>query len=258
MVKTPILLSLLVSLTTFAVAASAAAPAEPVEFSADTVQSTPQGGSVQGRLYVGRLGMRREYARNGQQVVEIVNRGLGNSCMLFPADRTYMERSVPSQQPGGTPTSKRIDPCAGAPQGVTCTRLGTEVVGGRQTEHWEIVAAHQGRTMRTEQWIDTERGIPLRQSFPGGSMELRLLGEETIDGRIAEKWEMTRASQEQTHRSTQWYDRKLQMALREELPGSYRRELRNVVEGPQPANLFELPAGYRPRPTQPQQGGYGQ
>ena len=45
--------------------------------------------------------------------------------------------------------------------------------------------------------------------------------------------------------TTQWYDRELQIAMREELPGGYFRELRNIRIGPQSDALFRVPAGYR-------------
>jgi hypothetical protein len=253
--KTRIFASLILTTLLTAAGLDAAAAGVTAEFSADTTQSSAQGGRVDGRVYVGRLGMRREHMREGQQVVEIVNNDHGKTWILFPADKTYIERPAPRQQPAdATATEDSINPCAKAPQGVTCTRLGTQTVSGRQAEHWEIVVTHQGQTMRSEQWIDVERRIPLRQTFPGGSMELRLLGEEPVAGRNAEKWESVRTAQGQSYRSVQWYDPKLNTTLREEMPGKLSRELHNVVEGPQPASLFELPAGYRPRPSPPQGG----
>lgn len=247
----------LVILLAATLAISANVPAgndPPVEFSAETFETSQQGGTVRGKIYASAQGMRREQQYDQQRVIEILNRKQGKAWVLFPAERTYIEQQRPpgSELPavagGGRPT---INPCQGAPEGVRCRKLGTEVIDGRQTQRWEIVTEQQGRTMRTEQWIDVERGMPIKQDFPGGSSELRLVGEEQVNGRETEKWELIQqTAQGQTYRTVQWYDPVLEMTVREEMPGGYRRELRNIRIGPQPASLFELPEGYRPKPAQ--------
>ena len=77
-------------------------------------------------------------------------------------------------------------------------------------------------------------------------MELKVVGRETLGGRATEKWEMTqtRGGGEPVH-SYQWYDPKLGVAIREELPGGYVREMSDIRVGKQPDSLFEVPRGYR-------------
>jgi hypothetical protein len=131
-------------------------------------------------------------------------------------------------------------------QGVTCQNLGKEQLSGRQSTKWQMTFEHEGQTLTGTQWIDDERGIPLRQVMPNGqSTELRLLGMDNIDGRTVEKWEMTSMrGDEAPQHAYQWYDPTLQLAIREEFPGGYLRELRNIREGEQPAALFAIPPGY--------------
>ena len=45
--------------------------------------------------------------------------------------------------------------------------------------------------------------------------------------------------------TTQWYDPQLKIAIREELPGGYFRELRDIRVGAQSPQLFTIPAGYQ-------------
>jgi hypothetical protein len=77
-------------------------------------------------------------------------------------------------------------------------------------------------------------------------MALEMTGRETVNGRTAEKWEMTVEREDgQTQRSYLWYDPVLKMAIREEFPGGYVRELTDIRIGPQPDSLFRVPGGYR-------------
>jgi hypothetical protein len=68
---------------------------------------------------------------------------------------------------------------------------------------------------------------------------------ETLDGRAVEKWEMvaTMPNQPET-RTFQWFDPELELAVRQEYPGGFVSELKNVSVGKQPDHLFSIPAGY--------------
>lgn len=45
--------------------------------------------------------------------------------------------------------------------------------------------------------------------------------------------------------STEWYDKELKIVIREELPGGYVREMRDIVVGPQDPGLYLVPQGYQ-------------
>jgi hypothetical protein len=227
-----------------------------VEFSAESVSHGPEEQSMSSKMFVGKNGTRKEFSHEGKRVIEIVNPSKHVTWMLFPDKKTYLERRL-GPPPGSKPAAKpdAANPCAGAPESVSCRKLGVERVNGREAVKWEIVSSRQGRTMRTMQWIDQERGIPIKQEFPGGSSEYRMIGEETVNGRKTEKWEYVqyRQKDDKTTRTLQWYDPILKMPIREEMPGGYSRELRNIQVGPQPASLFELPQGYEKK-EMPRQG----
>jgi hypothetical protein len=220
-----------------------------VQFSAEMVRHGPGGKTATGRMYVGDGRTRMEMSQQGREVVRISDQGRRMEWILFPAERGYLERAVPPAGEGApapsAPPSAESDPCAGMP-GVTCRRLGVEDVNGRPAVKWEMSMTHEGKTLTGVQWLDQDRGIPLKHQMPNGqSMELKLLGKETIEGRQVEKWEMTSATPNQQPTVTfQWYDPELKLAVRDELPGGFVSELKDIRIAPQPDSLFMVPDGY--------------
>ena len=231
-----------------AVFALLAAGAPAIEFSADTLDTGPEDQRVFGKMFVGKNGFRRESTQQDKRVIEIMNQLEQVSWILFPEEKTYYERpgGLLPQAFGEEGKAGVIDPCDDAPESMRCKKLGIEAVRGRETEKWEMVSAYRGQTSRMIQWIDRARGIPIKQEFPGGSSEYRMLGKEILSGRETEKWEHIQSQQQgqRSLRTVLWYDPKLNLTIREELPGGQVRELKNIQEGPQPASLFELPQGY--------------
>ena len=215
-------------------------------FSAEIIQQGPQGQSSTGKMFVGKDRVRTDMTQNGEKIIHIVDNEQQMEWILYPSQRSYMampRRASEGASPEATPPA---NPCAGM-QGVTCKNLGKERVHGRQATKWQMTYEHQGETMTGTQWIDEERRVPLRQVMPNGqTTELRMLGMDNIGGRTVEKWEMTAMrGNEAPQRAYQWYDPKLELAVREEFPGGHVRELRNIRIGHQPDALFSIPAGYR-------------
>jgi hypothetical protein len=222
---------------------SSAVLAAGVDFSADMVQSGPRG-EMTSRLYSSQGRMRMEYNQSGRTVVQIMDPAKGVAYTLFPQQKTFMVRRGPPSSPSqgeGVPAN----PCAGM-QGVTCRKLGVEKVNGRDAEKWEFSGQYQGKAVTTMTWYDVQRGNPVRRDNPDGSRtELRFLGMEKLNGRNTEKWQSVRVGSDgKTQESSQWFDTRLQTVIREEFPGGYVREMRNIKEGPQPGRLFTVPQGY--------------
>ena len=67
------------------------------------------------------------------------------------------------------------------------------------------------------------------------------LGSERLNGRNTQKWEITST---RGGKGYLWVDPRLAFVIRMQDQEGLT-ELRNIEEGPQPPNLFELPAGYR-------------
>jgi len=259
--RSPIISSLIILLfTSFMAAASQGL----VEFSADVIQSMPQQEPQQGRMYVGNNQMRTDINVGGKSMIQIIDVKMQTAYMLDPEQKTYMERKAgPGELNSGRggPASDS-DPCAGM-QNLACRRIGVESVNGRSAEKWELENAAMGQSGKMVIWLDQERHIPVRQLLPdGATMEMRLLGSETLNGRTVEKWEMkaTRPGG-QSSLAYQWFDPELNMNIREEQPGGFISELRNIRIGNQPADLFVVPTGYKmmsmPQDSVPRQQGQG-
>ncbi|WP_295391469.1 hypothetical protein [uncultured Thiodictyon sp.] len=244
------------ALLAVAMAAAGAVRADgtAVQFAADMARSAPDGQTVGGKLFVGDGRTRMELSQQGRDVVRISDQQRGMEWMLFPADKTYLERSAPAGRPPATPSAE-ADPCA-ALKGLTCRRVGIEEVNGRPAVKWEMSMTDKGQALTATQWLDVQRGLPLKNVLPNGqTMELKLIGSETLNGRPAEKWEMTTALPNQPPASSmQWYDPELKLAVREEFRGGAVSELKNIKVGTQPDDLFKIPDGYTkktlPQPAQ--------
>lgn len=236
--------------------ATAQAETGVAQFAAEMVRRGPDGQVTSGKMFVGDGRTRMEMSQQGREVIRISDQNRGMEWILFPAEQNYLERGAP---PGGgsAPSalkqpSAETNPCEGL-SGVACRRVGVEDVNGRPAVKWEMSVTQEGQTLTGTQWLDQERGIPLKSVMPNGpAMELKILGQEAIDGRQVEKWEMTMtAPNQQPSRTFQWYDPQLKLAVREEFPGGYVSELKNIRVGPQADDLFSVPAGYT-RMTLPQ------
>jgi len=215
------------------------------QFSADTIQKAPDRPPVTGKMYVGKGRMRTEFHHNGKTMIEIVDPRAGREYMLFPAQRRYLERPL---SPSATTLANRTDdanPCAGM-AGVTCRDLGKVMLNGRAAEKWAMTGTMNGRTVHGMEWTDLQHHFPVRRQFEGRvTFALRYEGKATVEGRAVEKWVSTATGAHgRTMKVTQWYDPKLNIAIRQKAADGYVRELHNIKEGPQPVSLFELPAGY--------------
>ena len=216
-----------------------------VEFSADLVQSGPQGMTSEGRIFVGRYGVRTEMSQDGKKVVQVHDKKNQVTRILFPEQRSYMEQPGPGPAPGSSGKGMVTNPCQGMP-GAQCRNLGKETISGRTAVKWEVTIDQQGQTLRSTQWIDAERGMPLRQETERGRMELIMVGVEQLAGRKVEKWQMEISAEGQPLQTmTQWFDPQLSLAIREEFPGGMVREMRNIRVGTQDPSLFTVPSGYQ-------------
>jgi outer membrane lipoprotein-sorting protein len=71
------------------------------------------------------------------------------------------------------------------------------------------------------------------------------LGSETLEGRQTDQWEFVATQGEESYRTVMWIDQRLRIPVRMEGPGGAASELRDIREGPQPPELFSIPADYK-------------
>lgn len=155
------------------------APARPwfsKQFSAQVVGPDPADPQkkVTQRLYVGAGALRLEEPAPAARVF-IYDRDRDRTLVLFPARKQYREvrGAVGSiadllPKPGG-------NPCAGGPvtKNVTCRKTGSERIGGRVADRWEVVFEAGGRKLVARRWVDRELGVWLRHvTYEGATFEL--------------------------------------------------------------------------------------
>jgi len=217
-----------------------------ISFSADAYQQAPQQPPQQAKMYVSENAVRSEYSTQGGQVVEIVYRKEKKRIILFPEQKSYREE-LGIAIPDNRFTSKKTgSPCEGVPN-VTCTKLADEKIGNIETEKWEFISNITDKEVRTLHWLDKEHRFPVKQNYPDGTIsELRKLTTETINNRVAQKWQLIISRPNGVrHESFQWYDPELRIAIREEIPGGYIRELRNILTGKLDTTLFTIPEDFK-------------
>ncbi len=216
-----------------------------VEFSADTVETDMQGGEQTGKIYVGKDRIRTDIDINGQSLIQIIDLKAQEALMINTQEKSFLRRQAGGGEMVSAPKTDAASPCAGM-QNITCKQTGKEQVYGRPALKWEFTSEAGEHAESMTIWLDEQRGIPTRQVMPdGSSIEMRMLGPDTVGGRKAEKWELTVTGPDgKSTTSYQWYDPGIDMNIREESANGYFRELRNIRLGKQPDSLFSIPAGY--------------
>jgi len=218
-----------------------------VEFSATAVQIAPGQSEHQKKMYVGKDIVRTDSVFNNNTLIEIVNSKEQVRLFLVPGEKIYLKQESPGPfMPVESGESESTSPCTEM-RDTSCEMLGKEMINNRQAEKWEFAEKRGDQMYLSLHWIDVERRMVVRELMPDGTLtEMLPLGAEQIHGRQTEKWlwrSLTPDGQMQT--ATQWYDPELELSIREELPGGYVRELRDIRTGMQEKTLFEIPEGYR-------------
>ncbi|MBF0625063.1 MAG: hypothetical protein HQL82_09685 [Magnetococcales bacterium] len=252
---------------TLAAPPALAAPWYGGPFSAEIVMSSSgdPANQASGRLFVGETALRAEGTHQGQTKAVIIDRTQGKAWTLLVDRKQYHEGISDAPMPPQPDIQDNLPgdpngPCQTGQGEMQCQKMGSEAVNGIPTDKWQIVRNSQGRTMGMILWVDPQRRLILRrQAQNGPTMERSFQGMEQVNGRNAEKWEFTESFQNQSRRYTQWTDATLRIPLRMTGEQQFSAELRNVTEGPQNPELFQIPKDYQqiapPQPPQQQGGG---
>lgn len=210
------------------------------DFSADAVQYDPQNRSVSGRMFVGKGRVRTELTRDGVSVVEIIDPEKAVALLLFPSRKQYMERRLPKM---AEDASDAGNPCNELPN-MQCHKIGTEKINEREAEKWEIT---NPAGEKAYQWSDLEHHFAIKREFAGSVMlELTYQGNEALNGRNTEKWRSVLMQNDgKPLESYQWYDPKLNIAIKQALADGSVRVLKNIVVAAQPDTLFQVPADFQ-------------
>lgn len=95
-----------------------------------------------------------------------------------------------------------------------------------------------------EQKVDP-RNIAAVMNEAAGQVEREALGKEEIDGRLTDKYKVTYTYGGETASMFVWTTQASNIPVKTmAVDGSWSMEYKNLKEGPQSADLFEIPAGY--------------
>lgn len=235
-----ILKSLILSLMLIVITGSCYASITDKEFSADAVVTIPGQPTTTSKLFVGKNVVRTEVETSDGIIIDIVFPFKGMLIKLNTKHQQYIEIPIEKQK-----SDKDNNPCNRI-RNASCTLIGTEKVDGRDAQKWQILADQQGKKVRTLHWVDVKRQLAVREFFNDGSMaEMKYEKNEAINGRQTEKWVRTISRPDGSIVSSyQWYDPQLEIAIKEELPGGYIRELNNIKVGVQKKSIFDIPDNY--------------
>ncbi len=216
-----------------------------IEFSADAIQVSPGRAPLSSKMYVSTSAVRTDMIQNGLHIIDIAYPQKGKRVVLYPEKNLYIEQTgLPTLKSWSSKSAKT--PCEGI-KNAKCKKLSTETLNKVKVEKWQVEQTIAGKKYRSLHWIDSKRRIAIKELFhDGGVAELKMLGEDKINNRKTEKWEYQYSNPAGQQRvSRQWYDTQLKMVIREEMPGGFLRELKNIKIEKQKKSLFNIPKGYK-------------
>ncbi|MBF0158019.1 MAG: hypothetical protein HQL58_00695 [Magnetococcales bacterium] len=148
-----------------------------VEFSADVVRTTRDGRHEQGRIHVGRGGVRSEALLNGQKVAMIYDISQKQVWMLLLEQKFYTSRNGVDMRPPPLPDAED-SPCRQRER-FSCTQQGAEQLQGRHVLRWIVLVRGTEQVVPHELWIDPRVRIAIREQYGDGLVvELRNIREE--------------------------------------------------------------------------------
>lgn len=214
--------------------------ADGTAFTADALQTYPNGAAQHGRLFVGPGGIRFESGAGPRQTIEIVLPKQKLTRILLPAEKIYFER--PGAAP--MPTDRPAKPCPAVP-GLKCEKVGADKLDDTNTEKWR--AQMNGAPGGVMMWWDPARKMILRQEYPDGRvMQMTRRGTEDYEGRTVERWDVSYAMPAgPVWRAVHLYDAKLAVSVQETGPDGMMRRLSRIKETAADPAWFDVPKDYR-------------
>lgn len=120
-------------------------------------------------------------------------------------------------------------------EGVTITRMDMKLV-------WILMPKDK---MYMEQPFDPRKAMATSEKL-SGEIERKLIGRETIDGRMTDKYQIVYNQNGKRETIFQWIAAGLMVPVKTAaVDNSWTMEYKNIKLGRQPASLFEVPADYQ-------------
>lgn len=145
-------------------------------FTGELTMKGKGGHDMNGKVYFSGSKMRWDMNAAGHSSIMINDTNNKVSYMIMPEQKMYMEMRAgqhnPMQRGPKMDTLKSYDPnnpCAANPD-MTCQKVGSESVNGRNTDHWIFTDKKNNSTMNV--WIDKNIHFPIRTQSNEMQMDL--------------------------------------------------------------------------------------
>lgn len=150
----------------------------------------------------------------------------------FSADMLYKTKSYSAEGKMFVTSDKtRME----TPQGITIVRMDRNVM-------WVLLP---DQNMYMEQPIEINNLAAMKDKIPG-EIERTLVGKESVDGKIADKYKIVYSHQGLTSTVFQWIVPGTTIPVKTmSEDGNWMVEYKNISRAKQSDSLFELPAGYK-------------
>lgn len=154
-------------------AAVAQVPSMP-SFSADMSVKSPRDRGMTGKMYMGSGKMRMDMTTEGGRMSMISDGAKKVGYMLMHDQKMYMEMSADGRGMGPMGRGPKMPdvkqygdtPCAGR-SGVTCTKVGSEMMNGRMCDKWQIASANKSEAGTV--WVDQKTRMPIKSVMGDGT-----------------------------------------------------------------------------------------
>lgn len=121
------------------------------------------------------------------------------------------------------------------PESITITRMDKNVM-------WMLMPSEK---MYMEHPFDP-RNVTATSEKVSGEIERKLIGQETVDGKMTTKYRVTYEAEGVKETIFQWIDNASRIPVKTAaVDGSWMMEYKNLKIGAQPDSLFEIPAEYQ-------------
>jgi len=160
---------------------------------------------------------------SGEIQVRDLDGGMGNGKLYVGAAKQLLEFTA-----FGEVRPTIVDPASDTQR----------TVSPRQRNFMELPRGESGGPVRIPRLGSVDPNNPCGT---GDLVDCRRLGAEMVNGQATQKWEYTNTDGE---RVTAWIATRLRFPIKTIADTGATNEIRNVVEGPQPANLFAVPTGF--------------
>ena len=223
------------------------ADAYAVSFSADVIQI--RGDEIsQGRVFWSDDRVRFEYFDQGVQMARIFDAPHNRVIWLDTEKKIYLQREFANRadvHSTGKTANAKAGPCDVFVK-AECVKLKSVKINDRKTDKWLITFNVNGRDEHMFQWVDKALHIPVRQENPDGSIvDVQIIDGLELEGRKVYKVDSTTFTPDgKRNRGIQWYDKELQVVVRQQDDDGTVEELRNIRLQPVADEQFTIPEGY--------------